>query len=343
MRLYAAPFSDQLGIGAIVVGRSTATVTEVLESFKNILIFAALATLALAGGGGFFMANRVLKPVERIRQTAQEIGESDLSRRIQVASEDEMGRLAITLNKMIARLEAAFSRQRQFTADASHELRTPLAIVQAESTLALRKKRTQEDYRKSLELISQEAGHMSAVVGNLLYLARIDAGKDQVNFERINLKELLAELSSDIEVLAREKGIEFKIAPLEDLTVEGDKIKLEQLFLNLLENAIRYTPKGGSISASVVREGKTAVIAIRDTGIGIPEEHIPHIFERFYRVDKARSRAEGGAGLGLAICKHIAEVHNGKIEVESQVGKGSTFSISLPLTENSDSDNHERK
>jgi signal transduction histidine kinase len=176
-----------------------------------------------------------------------------------------------------------------------------------------------------------------------LYLARIDAGKDQVNFERINLKELLAELSSDIEVLAREKGIEFKIAPLEDLTVEGDKIKLEQLFLNLLENAIRYTPKGGSISASVVREGKTAVIAIRDTGIGIPEEHIPHIFERFYRVDKARSRAEGGAGLGLAICKHIAEVHNGKIEVESQVGKGSTFSISLPLTENSDSDNHERK
>jgi heavy metal sensor kinase len=343
MRLYAAPFSEQLGIGAIVVGRSTATVTEVLESFKNILIFAALATLALAGGGGFFMANRVLKPVERIRQTAQEIGESDLSRRIQVATEDEMGRLAITLNKMIARLEAAFSRQRQFTADASHELRTPLAIVQAESTLALRKKRTQEDYRKSLELISQEAGHMSAVVGNLLYLARIDAGKDQVNFERINLKELLAELSSDIEVLAREKGIEFKIAPLEDLTVEGDKIKLEQLFLNLLENAIRYTPKGGSISASVVREGKTAVIAIRDTGIGIPEEHIPHIFERFYRVDKARSRAEGGAGLGLAICKHIAEVHNGKIEVESQVGKGSTFSISLPLTENSDSDNHERK
>jgi len=343
MRLYAAPFSDQLGIGAIVVGRSTATVTEVLESFKNILIFAALATLALAGGGGFFMANRVLKPVERIRQTAQEIGESDLSRRIQVASEDEMGRLAITLNKMIARLEAAFSRQRQFTADASHELRTPLAIVQAESTLALRKERTQEDYRKSLELISQEAGHMSAVVGNLLYLARIDAGKDQVNFENINLRELLAELSSDIEVLAREKGLEFKLAPLEDLTVEGDKVKLEQLFLNILENAIRYTTRGGSISASVVREGKTAVIAIRDTGIGIPEEHIPHIFERFYRVDKARSRAEGGTGLGLAICKHITQVHNGKIEVESQVGKGSTFSISLPLTENSDSDNHERK
>jgi len=279
------------------------------------------------------MASRVLKPVERIRQTAQEIGESDLSRRIEVDSEDELGRLASTLNQMIGRLETAFSRQRQFTADASHELRTPLAIVQAESTLALRKKRTQEDYRKSLELISQETAHMSAIVGKLLYLARTDAGKDQVNFERINLKELLTELSSDVEVLAREKGLEFKLAPLEDLTIEGDKVKLEQLFLNLLENAIRYTPRGGSISASVVREGKTAVIAIKDTGIGILKEHIPHIFERFYRVDKARSRAEGGAGLGLAICQHIAQVHSGKIEVESQVGKGSTFSAFLPLVE----------
>jgi heavy metal sensor kinase len=331
IRLYVAPLSGESGISAIVVGRSTNEVTKVLESFNNILIIAALATLALAGGGGFFMANRVLKPLERIRKTAQEIGESDLSRRIAINSEDELGRLALTLNHMIARLEAAFNRQRQFTADASHELRTPLAVVQAESTLALRKERTQEDYHKSLELISQEGEYMSAVVGKLLYLARIDAGKDQVNFERINLRELLAELSSDIEILAREKGLEFKLTPLKDLTVEGDKVKLEQLFLNLLENAIRYTPSGGSISASVVRDGKTAVIAIRDTGIGIPEEHIPHIFERFYRVDKARSRAEGGAGLGLAICQHIAEIHNGKIEVESQVGKGSTFSVSLPL------------
>jgi heavy metal sensor kinase len=331
IRLYVAPFTGEPGIGAIVVGRSTDQVAEVLERFMNILIIAGLATLALAGGGGFFLASRVLKPVERIRKTAQEIGESDLSRRIETGSEDELGRLASTLNQMIGRLEAAFSRQRQFTADASHELRTPLAVVQAESTLALRKERTQDDYRKSLELISQEAGHMSAVVGKLLYLARVDAGKDLMNFERINLKELLTEVSSDIEALAREKGIEFKLAPLEDLSIEGDRVKLEQLFLNLLENAIRYTASGGTISASIVREGRTAVIAIKDTGIGISKEHIPHLFERFYRVDKARSRSEGGAGLGLAICKHIAQVHNGKIGVESQVGKGSTFSVSLPL------------
>jgi heavy metal sensor kinase len=336
IQLYVTSFSGEPGIGAIVVGRSTDQVAEVLEGFMNILIIAGLATLALAGGGGFFLANRVLKPVERIRQTAQEIEESDLSRRIEVGNEDELGRLASTLNQMIGRLEAAFNRQRQFTANASHELRTPLSIVQAESTLALRKKRTQDDYRKSLELISQEAEHMSAVVGKLLYLARIDAGKDQVNFERINLKDFLTELSSDIEVLAREKGIEFKLAPLEDLPIEGDRAKLEQLFLNLLENAIRYTPAGGGISASIVRKGKTAVVAIKDTGIGISEEHLPHLFERFYRVDKARSRAEGGAGLGLAICKHIVQVHGGKIEVESQAGKGSTFSVSLPLAEGSE-------
>jgi heavy metal sensor kinase len=331
IRLYVAPLSGESGIGAIVVGRSTAEVAEVLERFMNVLIIAALATLALAGGGGFFMASRVLKPVERIRKTAEEIGESDLSRRVEAGTEDELGRLASTLNQMIARLEAAFSRQRQFTADASHELRTPLAIVQAESTLALGKKRTPDNYRKSLELISQESGHMSAIVGKLLYLARIDAGKDQVNFERINLKELLTELSSDTEVLAREKGIEFKLAPLEDLSIEGDRVKLEQLFLNLLENAIRYTPSEGSISASIVREGKTVVIAIKDTGIGISKQHIPHLFKRFYRVDKARSRAEGGAGLGLAICQHIAEAHGGRIEVESKVGEGSTFSVFIPI------------
>jgi signal transduction histidine kinase len=182
------------------VGRSTEEVSEVLENFKNILIIATLATLALAGGGGFFMASRVLKPVERIRQTAQKIEESDLSRRIEGDSEDELGRLASTLNQMISRLEAAFNRQRQFTADASHELRTPLAIVQAESTLALRKKRTRKEYHRSLELIAQEAEHMSAVVGKLLYLARIDAGKEQVNLERINLRRLLTDLSSYLSV-----------------------------------------------------------------------------------------------------------------------------------------------
>jgi heavy metal sensor kinase len=336
IRLYAAPLEDQPGIhAAVVVGRSTADVQNVLERFRYILIFAVLATVALAGGGGLFLANRAFKPVEQITRTAREIEESDLSRRIEVHSEDELGRLASTLNQMIARLERAFSRQRQFTADASHELRTPLAVIQAESTLALQRERAESDYRKSLKLISREVAHMSTLVDKLLFLARSDIGKEQLNLEAVNLKELIADLALEIDPLCQEKGLHFKLSPLENLVVNGDKVELKQLLLNLLDNAVRYTPKGGTVSVVLVRKGETLLVAIKDSGIGIPEEHIPHIFERFYRVDKARSRTEGGAGLGLSICQHIAKVHGGRIEVESQVGEGSTFSVFLPLFEKS--------
>ena len=336
IRLYVAPLKGESGIPAtVVVGRSTADVKDVLERFRYILMFAVLATVVLAGGGGLFLANRAFRPVGQITRTAREIEETDLSRRIEVLSEDELGNLASTLNQMIARLERAFNRQRQFTADASHELRTPLTVIQAESTLALRKERTENDYQKSLELISQEAVYMSALVDKLLFLARSDTGKEQLDFEAVNLKQLLTDLASETEMLCQEKGLQFELGPLEDLIVRGDKVKLKQLFLNLLDNAIRYTPSAGTVSISVAKEGETAVVTIRDTGIGIPKEHIPHIFERFYRMDKARSRTEGGAGLGLSICQHIVEVHSGRIEVESQVGQGSTFSVFLPLSEKS--------
>jgi signal transduction histidine kinase len=232
---------------------------------------------------------------------------------------------------MIGRLEEAFNRQRQFTADASHELRTPLAIMQAEATLALSKERTIEDYQKSLETISQESAYMSSVIGKLLFLARSDAGKEQLNFEDVDLKELITGLSANIETLAIDKGIKFTVDAKENLIVNGDKVKLRQLFINILENAVRYTPTGGNISVLLEKKDSNAVTAISDTGIGIPPEHLPHIFERFYRVDKARSRADGGVGLGMAIAKYIADSHGGKIEVESQVGKGTTITVTIPL------------
>jgi heavy metal sensor kinase len=332
IRLYAAPLNNGSGINAaVVVGRSPADVQNILGSFRDILIVAVLATVALASGGGLFLAKRAFKPVEQITRMAQEIEESDLSKRIEMHGEDELGKLASTLNEMIARLERAFNRQRQFTADASHELRTPLSVIQAESTLALQKKRTESDYRKSLELISFDAAHMSTIIDRLLFLARTETGKEPLNLEVVNLKELLTGLASETEALCQEKGLLFKLGPLENLVMKGDGVYLKQLFLNLLDNAMRYTPSGGTISISMVRSGDNAVIAIKDSGIGIPEEHIPHIFERFYRVDRARSRAEGGAGLGLSISQHIAGMHGGKIEVESQVGQGSTFSVFLPL------------
>jgi heavy metal sensor kinase len=338
LRLLAVPINLSIlgpppGIqpAALVIARSTKQIDQALAGLVRTLIIAVPLALALAAGGGIFLARRALKPVDKIARTAREIGEGDLSQRINVNTKDELGRLAATLNEMIGRLEKAFQRQKQFTSDASHELRTPLAVIEAESTLALQKERPPGDYQQSLETISQESRQMSSLIDQLLTLARADAGKEQWNFTEVNLGKLISNLTTDVEVLCQEKGLSFQLGQPQDLVVKGDEARLRELFMNLLDNAIRYTPALGTVSISLRREEQMAVIAITDTGIGIPAEDIPFIFERFYRVDKSRSRAEGGSGLGLAICQHIAEVHGGKIEVESQMGTGSTFSVWLPL------------
>jgi heavy metal sensor kinase len=338
LRLLAVPINISIlgpppGIqpAALVIARSTKQIDQALAGLVRTLVIAVPLALALAAAGGIFLARRALKPVDKIAQTAREIGESDLSQRINVNTKDELGRLAATLNEMIGRLEKAFQRQKQFTSDASHELRTPLAVIEAESTLALEKERPSSDYQQSLEIISQESRQMSSLIDQLLTLARADAGKEQWNFTEVNLGKLISNLSTDVEVLCQEKGLSFQLGQPQDLVVKGDEARLRELFMNLLDNAIRYTPAPGTVSVSLRREGQMAVVAVTDTGVGIPAEDIPFIFERFYRVDKSRSRAEGGSGLGLAICRHIAEAHGGKIEVESQVGSGSTFSVWLPL------------
>lgn len=331
-------FGDSFVVGptahiTLVIGRPVSEIASALETFRFILLVVGVSVLTLAGAGGLFLSGRALKPVDRMTRTAQEIGESDLSKRIAAVGDDELGRLASTLNRMIERLEGALNRQRRFTADASHELRTPLAVMQAEATLSLSKPRSDAEYRRSLESVAQEASYMSSIIGKLLFLARSDTGKEPLNIEQVNLRDLLAGLSSDIEALGREKGLEMKLGLLEDLVVQGDRVRLRQLFLNIMDNAVRYTPSGGSMSVSVVRKDGMAVVAVGDTGIGIPAEHLPHVFERFYRVDKARSRAEGGAGLGLAIARHVAEEHGGRIEATSEPGKGSTFYVSLPVSD----------
>jgi len=338
LRLLAVPI--HLGIpglplstqpGALIIGRSTKQIDQALHGLVRTLVIAVPLALAVAAGGGIFLARRALKPVDKIAQTAQEIEENDLSQRINVNTKDELGRLAATLNEMIGRLERAFQHQKQFTSDASHELRAPLAVIEAESSLALQKERPPSDYRQSLETISQEAKQMSSLIEQLLTLARADAGKEQWNFKEVNLGKLINNLSTDVEILCQEKGLSFQLGQPQDLLVKGNEARLRELFMNLLDNAIIYTPSRGTVSVSLRREGQMAVVVIKDTGVGIPAEDIPFIFERFYRVDKSRSRAEGGTGLGLAICRHIAEAHGGKIEVESEVGVGSTFSVWLPL------------
>ncbi len=332
VRLYTAPFNvDSQTRVALVVGRVPNDILSMLAIFRLVILNSSILVILLSGVGGWFLAGRTLKPVERIADIARGIGESDLSRRIDVQTDDELGRLASTLNGMIARLEEAFVKQRQFVADASHELRTPLAVLQAESSLALEKPRNQDEYRRSLELVSQEVDYMSEIVGKLLVLARSDAGCEPVDFQDVDVAGLLAELSQDIEALAQEKGLRLSVGPMDGLTVRGDRVRLRQLFLNILDNALRYTPAGGTISGSVVRKDEQAVVSIGDTGIGIPEEHLPFIFDRFYRVDKVRTNGEGGTGLGLAIATSIAKMHGGAIEVESRVGRGSMFRVLLPL------------
>jgi heavy metal sensor kinase len=334
VRLYAAPYNfDSRTRLAIVVGRLPNDILNVLGIFRIVILNSALLVIILAGAGGLFLADRALKPVERITDIAKGIGEGDLNRRIDVETDDELGRLASTLNGMIGRLQEAFKKQQQFVADASHELRTPLAIIQAEASLVLEKTRSQEEYEKSLELVSQEVAFMSDVVGKLLLLARSDSGGEPLDFEYINVTDLMTELSQDVEALAQENGLHFSLDPMDSMKVLGDKTKLRQLFLNILDNAIRYTPKGGSITGSLERKDGRAVASITDTGIGIPPEHLPFVFDRFYRVDKARTYAEGGTGLGLSIALSIAKMHGGAIEVESQPGVGTTVRIALPLAD----------
>jgi len=316
---------------ALVVARPTGDTDMALQRLLQILLFAVPLTIVFAGGGGMFLARRAFKPVDQIAKTAREIEEKDLSRRIDVQTKDELGRLAATLNQMIDRLEKAFKRQKEFTGDASHELRAPLAVIQAEVTLSLQKDRGKQAYQKSLEIVSQEADHMGVIINQLLTLARADSGKEQLQFTKINLAKFLQDLCTDIEILCQEKGLTLQLDYFENLFINGDSRSLRNLVDNLLTNAIRYTATGGMISVALLRKKNMAVISIADTGIGIPSDELPFIFERFYRVDKARSREDGGSGLGLAICKHIVNTHGGSIEVESQIQKGSTFHVKLPV------------
>lgn len=331
LRLYGDIIFNKNLRMVVIVGWPTTEISSLLGSFRNVLVASGAFVIILVGVGAVILSSSVMRPIEHITKTAQEISDKDLSRRVAVGrAEDEMGQLAQTLNHTFARLEQAFDRERQFTADASHELRTPLSIIQAESTLTLNKGRSPEEYQRSLALVSYEASYMKEIISKLLFLARSN-DKEYLTLERINIRDFLTDLSSEMEVLSHDKELHCKLGPFDDAFINGDRVRLRQLFLNLWDNAIRYTPSGGSISSWTTRNGKTVNVSIADTGVGIAEEHLPHIFERFYRVDKARSRALGGSGLGLAIAKNIVEAHHGNIEVQSQPGKGTTFSVTLPL------------
>ena len=323
----AVPDSDQV---ALLIARPTGQIEMILERLLQILMFAIPLTIFLSTAGGLFLARRAFKPVDEITSIAQEIGENDLSQRIEIKTKDELGRLAMTLNQMIERLEQAFKRQKQFTGDASHELRAPLSVIQAESTLALQKERSTHEYLKTIETIAQESDHMAGIIKQLLTLARADSGKEHITLSTIHLSEFINEFCDDANILCKEKFIDLKLVKDNHIYVKAHDRSLKRLMYNLLSNAIRYTQGNGTIIIKVQEKNAWVEISVSDTGIGIPEKDIPFIFDRFYRVDKARSRREGGSGLGLAICKQIVDMHGGIIDVNSQAGKGSTFLVKLP-------------
>jgi heavy metal sensor kinase len=315
------------------VGRSQAEAETALRELLLLLLLGIPATLVLAIVLGLFLAGRALGPIDRITRTAAQISAGDLSRRLRLPHRrDEVGRLAATFDAMLDRLEAAFERQRQFTADASHELRTPLALMISQADVSLERARSVEEYREVLDGVRGDARRMSQLLGDLLTLARADDGKMELGREPLDLGELAEDVVATMTPLADERGIALDVRLMDHVLVDVDQTRVTQLLVNLLDNALKFTPSGGSVLVTVERPPGEAVLQVADTGVGIAPSHLPRIFERFYRVDAARARSDGGAGLGLAICRWIVEAHDGSIDVTSKVGKGTTFTVHLPAT-----------
>lgn len=308
---------------------------EALDHFALLLYISIPLLLLFAAGGGYWISSLALAPVDRIALTARNISAQNLSSRLEVPqTRDELQRLSETLNGMLSRLEAAFKKITQFTADASHELRTPVAVMRTRAELSLRKARSADEYRDVIAEVLAELEKTSGLIEQLMFLARADSGAETLHFTATNVAEVLREACHQGVALAEAKQIAFQEQiPAGSMWIQGDATSLRRLFLILIDNAVKYTPGGGQVEVSLQRNGHYAIAEVRDTGIGISDADLPNVFERFYRADKARTRELGGVGLGLSIGRWITEVHAGTVEVRSSPGRGSTFQIRLPLAD----------
>lgn len=330
VRFYTTPIveNDQL-IGILQVAQDLEDMQKTLNRLLQALFLGGPFLVMVAAFGGYVLAARALAPIDHITRTTQRIaGGTELSARLNLPpTEDEVGRLATTLDAMLTRLDEAFRRERQFTADASHELRTPLAAMQAILGVIRTERRTPEDYEQALADLSEETDRLRSLVEDLLRLARGD-GQHLNPPEQINLSTLLGDVTDSLRPLAEAKGLSLTCTTPEGLTLTGDSDSLIRLFVNLLDNATKYTAHG-AITVTACAEADALRVIVADTGRGIPAEHLPRIFDRFYRVDSARTTR--GAGLGLAIALDIARAHGGTIQVNSVVDLGTSFSVSLPI------------
>lgn len=332
-RAYTEPILDKNGnaVGWMQAAQSLESVTDTLQDFRDQLLWGIPLILLLAGLGGYFLADRALRPIANVTDMAQEITAHDLSRRLDYQGPaDEIGRLAHTFDGMLERLQSAFRRERRFTSDAAHELRTPLTVLKGQIEVTLSRPRRPEEYETKLQELAAHVERLIRLSNALLFLSGSDQNQLSWQPAPLNLTAVLEVIVEQIRTLASEKRLAVKTKLPPQLPVYGDTDPLTRLFLNLLDNAVKYTPPGGEIAIEAVNEPNQAKVVIHNSGPGIPPEHLPHLFERFYRADADRSRETGGSGLGLAIAREIVRLHGGEIVVHSEAGQGVTFTVRLP-------------
>jgi heavy metal sensor kinase len=320
------------GMLVIQVARSLESVDHELFELLTALLIAGPLALGLTIAGGYFLARRALAPVDRMTAAANEIDSRKFGRRLDVVHpDDELGRLGQTLNRMLDRLERSFDEMRRFTADASHDLRTPLAVIRSEAEVALARPLSEAEQQDLLGNILEECQRLTWVTDQLLTLSREDAGISQPPREPVDISQLVRGVTETMRPLAEGKGQRLATSANGSVIVQGDPARLRHVIYNLVDNAIKYTPPHGTVSVAVTMLDHKVRLLVEDSGIGIPPGHLPHVFERFYRVDKARSRAEGGSGLGLSIVQSIVLAHSGTVEIVSQPDAGTQCIVEIPL------------
>lgn len=345
IRVVSAPLvADGRVVGAVQIGQEMRNIDLLWRTqLGTLFVFLPLAILA-AAGGAYALTGRTLSPIRKLTRAASEISHSDLSRRLEVAGDDEIAELALTFNQMLGRLQTSFSelegaygnlakaydQQQRFTADAAHELRTPLTRLRLATSSALSESKSPEEMKRALQTADRAATSMTRLVQDLLTLAKADTGQLPLRLEPVDLRVVVAEALENV-AIDRPIDTAFSDRPL---MVQADAEHLQRVITNLVDNATRHTPESGSIRVEAMRSQNYAVVTVRDTGEGIRQEHLAHIFDRFYRADSARARHDGGSGLGLAICKNLVEAHGGRIEIESSPGVGTTVRTIFPLISN---------
>ena len=333
-RIAIVPLDRKQDLGFATVAEPLSVIDDGLRTLRRVFFGGVPIVLLVACAGGYFLARKSLSPIASMSRQTKRISAGNLSARLEVTNaRDELGGLAITINDLLTRLEDSFNQQQRFIADASHELRTPLAVLRGETEVALNKTRTVAEYQGSLSLIKDEAERLSRIVEDLFIIARqpLDSPHALAR-EAVVLNDAVRDCARAAQVLATRKGIRLATENDEQsMVLQGDGELIKRMILNLLDNAVKYTPMGREVSISLKRQNLHAEIVVSDTGIGIPQADQLHVFDRFYRVDKTRSRAMGGAGLGLSIVQWIVEVHAGTVKVESAPNRGSKFTVELPL------------